>query len=407
MEGKGTSDDYAADEGLSAPRSVSFCCWAERKSAAGVYDEVFDAQAAGMPGVRAWGGVFSEDFQADVIKSYWQEPEDEFLRDENGIPIYKGLALSGGGAVGAFGAGFLYGWTKTGKRPNFKLVSGVSTGALIAPFAFLGTEFDEQLKSVFTSVESENILERFSLFAILFQRESLASTGPLEKLIDKHFDDEFIRKVAAKHNRGHRLYIGTHHMDAQRPVVWNMGLIANSSHANAPELFRKVVLASTSIPIAFPPVLIEAELAGKTFDEMHVDGGVSAQVFFYGGTIDIDAAVRSVLGDQMKGNKRRGGLYIIRNGQLSSEPGQIRRKLSDISSRTVDSMIKASAIGDLYRIYTVTMRDGLDFNYVDLPDDYVPQSKELFDREEMNRLFDVGYRLGASGTAWKKEPPGL
>jgi predicted acylesterase/phospholipase RssA len=369
-------------------------------------DKVFDAKIAGMPGVRAWGGILSPNFQADFLASHYQEAEGQFPRDEEGRPQYDGLALSGGGATGAFGAGYLYGWTRTGERPDFKIVSGISTGSLIAPFAFLGSDYDEQLKAVFTSVDTESIMERLSLFAILFKSESLASTGPLKKLIDKNFDEIFIRKVAERHNHGYRLYIGTHHMDAQRLVVWNMGLIANSDHPDAPELFRKVVLASASIPIVFPPVYINSELDGQTYDEMHVDGGVSVQVFFYGGTFDINAAVRTALGDETIAPKRKGELYIIRNGQISSTPQVIQRKLADISSRSIDSMIKTAAIGDLYRIKAFAERDGIDFHFVDVPADYVAGSEEPFDQAEMNRLFEIGHQLGVSGTAWRTEPPG-
>ena len=255
-------------------------------------ERVFDAQIAGMPGVRAWGGIPSEDLQADLIESTRQGEFGQFPVDENGYPIYNALALSGGGATGAFGAGFLNGWTETGKRPDFKIVSGISTGALTAPVAFLGSDYDHLLREVYTGVRTENILKRLSLFAILFQSESLASTAPLQELIERYFDSAFLREVAKRHNQGYRLYIGTHHMDAQRLVVWNMGAIANSAHPEAEDLFRKVVLASASIPTAFPPVLIDAEVDGERYDEMHVDGGVSVQVFFYAGTIDVGAAIK-------------------------------------------------------------------------------------------------------------------
>jgi predicted acylesterase/phospholipase RssA len=371
-------------------------------------DKVFEAEITGMPGIRAWGGILSEDFQADLIASREQESPGQFLSDENGWPLYDGLALSGGGATGAFGAGFLYGWTQTGKRPNFKMVSGISTGALIAPLAFLGQDYDEQLKTVFTSVDSENIMERLSLFSLLFRSESLASTGPLKKLIEKNFDATFIEKVAARHNHGYRLYIGTYHMDAQRLVVWNMGLIANSQHPDAPDLFRNVVLASASIPIAFPPVYIESEVEGVTYDEMHADGGVSVQVFFYAGTVDIKSAVESLQDFKNEpAPKRSGDLYIIRNGQLSSTPTQVKRKLSDITGRAVDSMIKHSAVGDLFRIHEFAERDGIGFKYVAVPPDYIPDSDEPFDRAEMRRLFDIGHELGETGTAWKSTPPGM
>ena len=372
-------------------------------------DRVFDAQIAGIPGARAWGGILSDEFQADLIESRRQEAPDQFPKDEYGRPVYDALALSGGGATGAYGAGFLNGWTKTGDRPEFKIVSGISTGALTAPIAFMGSEYDDLLREFYTTVETESILQQLSLFTILFQSESFASTAPLKKLLDRYFDKDFLRKIAERHNQGYRLYIGTHHMDAQRLVVWNMGLIANSDHPDAPELFRQVVLASASIPIAFPPVMIKSEVDGVTYDEMHVDGGVSVQVFFYAGTIDISAAIAAAAEETNLEDmpKNRGDLYIIRNGQLSSQPEQIPRELSEITSRAVDSMIKISAVGDLYRIYSFAQRDGINFFYTHVPEYYVAESTEAFDKAEMNHLFNIGLERGASGEAWKTKPPGL
>ena len=370
-------------------------------------DRAFEAEIPEMPGVRAWGGIQSESFQADFIESHFQESPGQFPLDADGNQLYDGLALSGGGATGAFGAGFLNGWSQAGNRPDFKIVTGISTGALIAPFAFLGERYDDELRTVFTTVDSENILERLSLFSILFRSESLASTGPLRKLIEAYMDDAFIAEVAARHNRGYRLYIGTHHMDAQRLVVWNMGMIANSEAAGASELFRDVILASASIPIVFPPVLIQSNIDGTTYDEMHVDGGVSTQVFFYAGTININEAIREALGEGAEIPETKGDLYVIRNGQVGSSPQVIERRLQDISGRSVDSMIKTAAVGDLYRMKTFAERDGVEFFYVDVPDDFVSTADEPFDREEMNELFRIGFELGASGDAWQTEPPGL
>jgi len=372
-------------------------------------DRVFDAEIPGIPGVRAWGGILSEDFQTDLIESRQQEAPDQFPRDKYGNPVYDALALSGGGATGAYGAGFLNGWTKAGDRPDFKMVSGISTGALTAPIAFLGSKYDDLLREFFTTVETDSILQRLSLVTILFQSESFASTAPLKKLLDRHFDLAFLRKIADRHNQGYRLYIGTHHMDAQRLVVWNMGLIANSNHPDAAELFRNVILASASIPIAFPPVLIKSEVDGVIYDEMHVDGGVSVQVFFYAGTVNARAALAAAAEETNLEDlpENPGDLYIIRNGQLSSHVQQIPRELSKITSRTVDSMIKISAVGDLYRIYSFAQRDGINFFYTAVPADYAPKSTEAFDKADMNRLFNIGLERGASGEAWKTKQPGL
>jgi hypothetical protein len=368
-------------------------------------DRIHDAEVPGFADVRAWSGQISEDFQADFIQSVRDERHGEFPTDENGIPIYEGLALSGGGSNGAFGAGFLYGWSDTGTRPDFKLVTGISTGALIAPFAYLGSDFDEELKLLYTTITAENILQRRSIFAILFKSESLAKTDPLQTLVEQHIREDTLRAVAERHDRGHRLYIGTTHMDAQHLIVWNMGLIAKRQSSKALDLFRKVMVASASIPVAFPPVFIEVEIDGKLFDEMHVDGGTLNQVFFYSGTLDIAAGRREVYGDEFQ--SPGGGVYIIRNGQLQPDPVQVDRNLAEISSRAIDSMIKTSAVGDLYRIYAFTDRDDIGFFYTDIPDDYKPQSTKPFDQAEMNRLFEVGYQLARSGNAWRMTPPGF
>jgi predicted acylesterase/phospholipase RssA len=358
-----------------------------------------------MPGVRAWGGQFNKNFQADLIDSIAQEPQGAFVDPDTGRRVYNALALSGGGAHGAFGAGFLNGWSKTGTRPSFKLVTGISTGALIAPFAFLGRDYDERLKEVFTTTTTKSILEKLAVLDILFRSESFTKTDPLETLIAKHIDRSMIDAVAQAHDRGRRLYIGTTHMDAQRLVIWNMGLIAKSAHPEALKVFQKVMLASAAIPAAFPPVLFDVEVDGERFDEMHADGGTATQVFFYAGTVDLVGAARA------SGLEREGGqignLYLIRNGQFASQVKQIPRKLIDISDRAVNTMIKTSAIGDLYRIYAFARREKAHFNYVAIPPDFEFKAQELFDLDEMNRLFEVGYRLGLSEDPWQKAPPGL
>ena len=366
--------------------------------------QINNAEVIGIPNIRSWAGEVSEYFQQDIIKSAEQERHHSLSRDEQGIPKYAVLSLSGGGAEGAFGAGFLNGWTRSGTRPEFKIVSGISTGALIAPFAFLGTDYDDALKKVFTTVNTENIIERLSIIK-LFSSESLTKTGPLKRLLKQYVTDDMIRQVATVHDQGKRLYIGTANMDAQRPVVWNMGLIAKSNHPSAPQLFRDVMLASASIPAAFPPVYIKVEVNGNDYDEMHTDGGTFAQVFFHGNTLDLKAAARAA-GFYKKKYPIK-DLYIIRNGQLAPEPEHVERKLSKIAARAIESMIKASLHGDLYRIYVTALKQNINYHYVDIPDVYKSEAKEVFDVEEMNRLYQLGYETGQQKDPWQKVPPGL
>lgn len=366
-------------------------------------EDMHRAEVPGMPPVRARAGHLDPDFQADLVLSVKQEPPGAFPLDAGGYPVYHALALSGGGSSGAFGAGILNGWTDAGTRPDFKVVTGISTGALIAPFAFLGPAFDEQLKAVYTTVQTQDILERLNIMRILFEGEAFACTTPLEQMIETHFDENFLAAVARAHSLGRRLYVGTTHMDAQTLMVWNMGAIAGSGHPDALQLFQQIVLASSSIPAAFPPVFIEVEVDGQRYDEMHADGGTVTQVFFYEGTVDLAAAARAA--GHIDRDAYRGTLHIIRNGKLGPEPEQVRRRLPEISGRALSTMIKFAAINDLYRIYLNTTTARLGYRYVAIPDEFEFQADEEFDPREMARLFELGYRLGLEGSAWQETPP--
>ncbi len=196
------------------------------------------------------------------------------------------LALSGGGADGAFGVGMLVGWTEAATRPEFDVVTGISTGAMIAPFAFLGSSYDRTLKEAYTTHEPWTIVREGGLSTILGEA-ALVDNSLLVGLIDQYVTPEVLSAVAREYRRGRRLYIGTTELDAQRPVVWDMGAIAIQGDANALRLFRKVLIASTSIPSVFPPVLFSVHRDGSTYDEMHVDGGVTREVFLFPGQFDL------------------------------------------------------------------------------------------------------------------------
>jgi len=368
-------------------------------------DMLYDTEVVSVPGVRAWGGIHSPLFQADIITSVRQEGEGEFTDHVTGKKNYAALAISGGGSDGAFGAGFLYGWSSKGDRPVFKLVTGISTGALIAPFAFLGSEYDEELKEVYTGISTKSIILRQSFFSILTASESFTRATPLQNLIKEHIDLALLQRVARAHEQGRRLYIGTTHMDAQRLVVWNMGLIARLATPEALELFHKVMLASASIPAAMPPVLIQVEAGGQVYDEMHADGGTVTQVFFHAGTVNLNAAGEEagiVIDDGSYAQ-----LYILRNGQIQPSPLQIKRNLQDISSRALDTMIKTAALNNLFRMYVFSQQEQSETYYAGIPDNYVSNAQEPFDQQEMIRLFEIGKDLGGSDNPWKLELPGL
>ncbi len=333
---------------------------------------------------------------------YW---EYEYKPDVNtgvgGQSDCSFLALSGGGANGAFGAGFLCGWTASGTRPSFRIVTGISTGSLIAPLAFLGTEYDELLKKYYTTIRTKDILDVQGLLGFgvmpVLAGESYASTKPLQKLIAELVDEKVLTGVATEHAKGRRLYIGTTYLDAQRFMVWDMGAIAGSGRPDALKLFRKVMLASASIPGVFPPVYFNVETNGKKYDEMHVDGGVITEVFGYG----------RLFAEQPDKTIQKGlcSIYVIRNGKLDTESEPLPRRVIPIVGRSFSTLMKAHSWNDMFRIYAVALKDGVDFNYVSIPHDYKSRGKEMFDPVEMKRLFDLGFDMAKGGYKWRRTLP--
>ena len=368
---------------------------------------VLDATVPNFPNVRAWAGKPNLALETDLAASFAQESKTDFPAGPDGVVHYSHLALSGGGANGAFGAGFLNGWTSKGNRPVFKIVTGVSTGALMAPFAFVGTDYDEALRLFYTTTSTRDIFVLGSMFTLMRQvlsGEALADTRPLQAMIARHVDDALLARVAEAHRNGRRLYIGTANIDAPRFIVWNMGLIANSGRPDALDLFRKVMLASASIPVAFPPVLFEVEIApgGPRYDEMHVDGGVGARVFLNGGVFD-GSMVRRRGGH---GGVGKEDIFVIHNGQLIPQPDPIRRSLTEISVRVIDASGRTAALGDLFRIHAYALQEGASFRWVTIPDDVPMGGDEVFDPAQMRSLYDFGYRKGAGGGDWLTQPPG-
>jgi predicted acylesterase/phospholipase RssA len=366
-----------------------------------------EGKIPGFPEVRGWAGQPSSTLEQDLARSFAQESPADFPPDATGTVRYPHLALSGGGANGAFGAGFLNGWTATGTRPTFKIVTGVSTGALMAPFAFIGPPYDQALREFYTTTRSSDIFQLGSTFRLLWQLlagEALADTRPLQDMLERHVDAALLQRVAEAHQRGRRLYIGTANLDAPRFVVWNMGLIASSGHPDALALFRKVMLASASIPVAFPPVFFEVELTpgGPRYDEMHVDGGVGARVFISGGVFR-GAVIRERGG---LGGAGREDIFVIHNGQLVPMPEPVRRSLAQIASRSIDASGRAAVLGDLLRIHAYAEREAGSFRWITIPPDMNMVAEEVFDPAHMLQLYQLGLRMAASKDPWSRLPPG-
>ena len=379
------------------------CATLSRQPAVPVEDSV-KAHVAGFPdGLR----YFPRDpgdiklMEQEFVAS-WQREKTHLRAQGRGGPLPPAayLALSGGADNGAYGAGFLNGWTKAGTRPEFKLVTGVSTGALIAPFAFLGKDYDPQIKQFYTGVAQKDILKKRFVTSVLFG-DAMADTAPLWRLLEKYITPDMLEAIGREYAKGRLLYIGTANLDARRPVVWNITKIAASGHPGSLELVRKIMRASAAIPGAFPPVMIKAEVNGKTYDEMHVDGSTATQVFVYWSGVRLkELAARH-------GATRQRKIYVIRNARLDPEWAEVDRRTLSITFRSIDMLLQYHGLGDLFRIYSVCQRDGTDFNLAYIPATFKTPHKEDFEPTYMRSLYDFGYAEAAAGYRWAKQPPML
>jgi hypothetical protein len=365
-------------------------------------DQIAWATVPGMPDVRGWAGRPNRDMQVDFERSMHDERPDDFPVASDGRIHYPHLALSGGGANGAFGAGFLNGWTATGTRPTFKIVTGVSTGALMAPYAFLGAEYDEALKRFYTTTSDADVFTAGNPVMALLRRDSLAHTAPLEALIARAIDAPLLARIAAEHRAGRRLYIGTADLDSRQFAVWNMGLIATRESPEALALFRRVMLASASIPIAFPPVLIDVDVHGHRYDEMHVDGFVAANIFLHAGIIDPQRIYT-----RLSRAPATYDTFMIHNGQLAASSDPAERSLRGIAFRTIEVAGRAGMIGDLFREYAYARRDRARFAWVTIDSTLALPEATSFDPARMTVLYGIGYERARDGPVWLSRPPGM
>lgn len=353
-------------------------------------------------GVRAWGDEAPSDIAAALRKrlpsvSRLARSDGRKNTSRSEIDI---LALSGGGSDGAFGAGLLVGWTKRGDRPQFEIVTGVSAGALTAPFAFLGPRYDDQLRDIWTRYGTNQLLTA-QILPALFGGPSLADSGPLRQLIAKYINRRVLSEIATEYRKGRLLLILTTNLDAQRPVIWNMGEIAASGHPKALDLFRNVLLASASIPGALPPVKLPVTVDGQTYDEMHVDGGTTREVFV--SPIDVPFAAL----DRFYDAPPRRRLYIVKNGKYEADYEPVREQALPIAARAIETLIKTQHRNDIYRIYRMAKDSGADFNLAFVPQDFRAKPKELFDPQYQAALFEKGFELALTGRAWVKVPPDI
>jgi hypothetical protein len=360
---------------------------------------VSQAQPA-VDNVRFVPGQNMEAFADEYMNSLQREKAYLASTGHTGpLPPSAALAISGGGGDGAFGAGLLTGWTASGTRPTFKMVTGVSTGALIAPFAFLGPKYDYVLRETYTTSTDNSIFHKRGLIKA-FMSDAMADTAPLKAMVQRIITAKFLAEVAAEYQKGRLLMVGTTDLDAQRGVIWNMTALAASKDPDALALFRQILVASASIPGAFPPEMIDVTVDGKHYQEMHVDGGATAQVFIYPPRFHL----REISAEH--GYDRQRTLYIIRNARVDSDWASVNRRTLNIATTAISSLIHNQGNGDLIRIYLTSQRDHLDYNLAYIPADFTLVSKSPFDPAYMTPLFARGQEMAAKGYPWQKYPPG-
>ena len=316
------------------------------------------------------------------------------------------LCLSGGGSYGAFSAGVVCGWTVRGDRPgtngrpNFDVVTGISTGALIAPLAFLGPEYDDQVRRFYTTVSRRDVYIARpirGLFSI-----AIADNAPLGKIVDDMLTPEIMRKVAEEHRKGRRLYIGTTELEGKRFVYWDMGAIACRNGPGDRELIKKIMLGTAAIPGFFPPSKIPVTVDGKRYVELHGDGGTSVSIFFR--PPYVPPGQRTPEGLDLAGID----LYMIVAGKLYADASPVRERSLRLAAGSVTTALYGQARGDLQRMYMVSLLTGMNYHLTSIPLDYpAPASATAFEPKPMTEMFEEGYRLACCGQAWRHTPPGV
>ena len=328
-------------------------------------------------------------------------------RDDRVLPVGTKVAprnvlvLSGGGANGAYTAGVLNGWTASGTRPQFDVVTGVSTGALIAPFAFLGSEYDDTLRQSYTSAKESDIFKRRWLLELLWA-DSVADSAPLKRKIASEITSEIVARVAEAHREGRRLYVGTTDIDTKRLIVWDLGAIACRDDSNRLGLFRDVLLASASVPGLLPPVDVQIDIDGTKYTELHVDGGVAAALF-------LQPAMLGVAPDQdVPNDPNDSHVYVVVAGQLQLPRRAVKRRLTKVVEESIGGVLQSQLEGDLLKTYLLARFAGADFALTSVPKDITFESSPLaFDPVTMRKLFQTGYEHAATREGWHIAPASL
>lgn len=363
------------------------------------------ARIPGMPEdvhFRFWGNLTAE--QADAHLQLVAEQIGARIDAEGSPPnggLYDVLALSGGGPDGAYGAGVLNGWSDRAdwpegvERPEFSLVTGISVGALIAPLALLGPDHDDELKRLFTRTSTSDLVQFNVINAIFGYSLGLTDVRPLENMLDQIVTPALVERIAEEHGKGRRLWIGTTNLDSERPMIWDIGAIAASDYPRKTRLIKQILLASSAIPGAFPPVEFEVEVNGNIYSEMHVDGSVTRQIFVYPGDIPLAPRIESDIPGMKPGT-----IYLVRNSKLVPSYQPVEPSLLGILERSLFTLTNALAWGDVAAIEQQAAAEGWHIYSSSVPPEFDFPSEDFFDPAYMSALFQVGYDRAIDGLAW-------
>jgi predicted acylesterase/phospholipase RssA len=365
---------------LFALSALSLCACASEPRNNFTEAEQMAALPIGKPSIRYWADTTASGFQNTARRAVVQI----------GRPFVY-LALSGGGGSGAYGAGLLSGWTQSGARPEFTVVSGVSTGALIAPFAFLGPDYDETLKQMYTSGDAQELIGRPNPLAAVFGG-GIFGRDRLRRLVARYLNDDILNAIAREDQKGRRLLVVTTDLDAQRAVVWDMGAIAASGGAKAFNLFRDVLAASASVPVVFAPQLIDVEANGRVFQEMHTDGTVSAPVYTLPDAI--------LFGGKPIARNTKAALYVIVNARIDPGFAIVPDQVEAIAAQSFSIMNRVGTKAVLAETYNVAKREGLSFHLSYIDRDHPESGGTGFETDAMRRLYQYGYDKARDGSFW-------
>jgi hypothetical protein len=303
------------------------------------------------------------------------------------------LALSGGVAGAPFTAGVLVGWSKTGTRPMFDQVTGISSGSLIGAYAFLGPKYDAQMRHLILTMNTADLI-KFQPLRCMLRDGAFGSAKPAQRLIRRAFDDGFLDDLRQAYAEGRRLYVGTMNLETKRLAIWDVGAIASSGRPDANELVRKVLLAAVSWPGAVPPVAFDIEINGRCYREEHCDGGSVAMVLPPLGPPSVCPAGSDV--------------YVLASRKLYSDPAPVPKSAFCRIKPSVSAIFEALTRADIARLHSLCMLSGTRFHQLAVPPEYrgeAPSVANLYPKEA-RQLFETGYHAGVSGPCWRQTPPG-